>query len=80
MVDVWVLVPLVAISFTFGTVILLAKYVTEYRANVKRIQAEGGGEYKRLAEAAVANNQELLTHLRQMNETLGEIERVLKEV
>lgn len=80
MADIWVLVPLVAIGFTLGGIVLIVKYVFDYRSNVRRYQAEGGTEYRRLAEEAVSSQKALTEEVRRMNQTLAEIERVLKEV
>lgn len=80
MADVWVLVPVAAIGFTFISIILITKYITQYRAEARRLSVEGGGDYQRLAEEAVASQRTLLEEVRKMNGSLAEIERVLKEV
>jgi len=45
-----------------------------------RIEAEAGGSYQKLAEEALRSQKILLEEVRRMNESLREIERVLKEV
>ena len=80
MTDFWFLVPIITVFAVFGAIVLIVRYVTEYRAATRRIDSEGGGMYRRLAEETVASHRVLLEEIRAMNKTLQEIERLLREV
>jgi hypothetical protein len=58
-------------------IVYLIVYVTVQRA---KLRASGGGDYQRLAEEAVRAQRTMLEETKRMNETLKEIERLLREV
>ncbi len=80
MLDIMDFVPIFGIVFVFGTIILVMKFVMDYRTAAKRLESEGGTVYRRLAEEATTSQRALLDEVQRMNRTLQEIERILREV
>lgn len=76
----YVLIPIVAMIALFGSIVLIVKYVIDYRRTVRELESGGGEDFRRLAEEAVRAQRELLEAVRATNETMQEIERLLKEV
>lgn len=76
MADIWILVP-ITLFLTIGASIGLFLYFRYQRA---RLDSEGGGEYRRLAEEAVRGQKALLDEVGRMNATLKEIEQLLRQV
>lgn len=64
----------------FGMIVALVGVVLYYRHERIKVQAEGGGEYRKLAEEAVRGQRLVLEEVQRMNATLKEIERLLREV
>ena len=60
-----------------GAVIIAALYFRHQRLMA---ESSGGGDYRRLAEEAVRGQQTVLEEMKELNRTMGEIERLLKEV
>lgn len=69
--ETWVLIPL---SFAAIIGIAIVLFFRNQRAKYQ------GGDYQRLAEEAVRGQRVLLDEMQRMNQTLKEIERLLKEV
>ncbi|MHB8605809.1 MAG: hypothetical protein ACYDCK_11195 [Thermoplasmatota archaeon] len=69
-------VPLAGIAM----VVALVAIIMYYRNERVKHESTGGGDYRRLAESAVASQKILLDEIQKMNATLHEIERLLREV
>lgn len=67
-------IPLMAILVT-GVLIGMAMYFRNQRARYA-----GSEDYRKLAEEATRGQKALLNQMREMNESLQEIERLLREV
>lgn len=67
-------IPILAILVT-GVLIGLGMYFKN-----QRVRYSGTGDYRKLAEEATRGQKALLEQMRQMNESLQEIERLLREV
>lgn len=74
MADVEILVP-IALFIAVVAAIGIVMYFRNQRA-----QYSGGGDYHQLAEEAVRGQRVLLEEVQRMNQTLKEIERLLREV
>lgn len=74
------LIPIIVVPVVFGAIVLIMKYIMDYRTAAKRLEAEGGATYRKLAEEAVSSQRQLLDEVQRMNRTLQEIERILREV
>lgn len=76
MADVEIIVPV------FGMIMIIAivALVVYYAVQRQRLRAGAGGDYQRLAEESVRGQRILLEETKRMNETLKEIERLLREV
>ncbi len=72
--DIAVLIPMVF----FVCIVAAIGLVMYFRAQKARYA--GGGEYQKLAEEAVRGQRALLEEMTRMNQTLKEIERLLREV
>lgn len=64
----------------FTSIVAIVGIVAYFRTQRAKAEAEGGGEYKQLAEEAVRTQRVLLEETQRMNHTLKEIERLLREV
>lgn len=64
----------------FGSIVGIVWLALHFRTQKARLLADGGGDYKRLAEEAVRGQQVLLEEVRAMNVHLREIEKLLREV
>lgn len=64
--------------FLAAAAVLIA--IAYFRHERAKLEAHGGGDYRRLAEEAVQGQRTLLEEMRTMNASLAEIERLLKEV
>ena len=71
--DVEVFIPMVF----FVSIVAAIGIVMYFRTQRAKYQ---GGDYQRLAEEAVRGQRVLLDEMQRMNQTLKEIERLLKEV
>ena len=67
-------IPIV-MFLTIGAIVIAAMYFRN-----QRLQHGGGGDYRRLAEEATRGQKALLEQMREMNQSLSEIERLLREV
>lgn len=67
-------IPIMAILVT-GALIGLSMYFRNQRARYS-----GAEDYRKLAEEATRGQKALLAQMREMNESLQEIERLLREV
>lgn len=72
----WIFVPVTL----FLSIAAIAIAMAYFRLQRIRAEAQGGTDYRRLAEEATNNQRAVLDEVRKMNRTLEEIERVLKEV
>ncbi|HWG91574.1 MAG TPA: hypothetical protein VNZ52_12065 [Candidatus Thermoplasmatota archaeon] len=72
--EVWI--PIVF----FLAITAIVGLVMYFRTERVKAQAASGGDYRRLAEEAVRNQRVLLEEVQRMNQTLKEIERLLREV
>jgi hypothetical protein len=75
-VPVDTVVPIMGMAFTLAVIGL----VFYYRHERIKVQASGGGDYQKLAEEAVRGQRLVLEEVQRMNQTLKEIERLLREV
>ncbi|MEA3200449.1 MAG: hypothetical protein QOE90_1877 [Thermoplasmata archaeon] len=64
----------------FLSIPLLVGIVLYFRHERIKVEAGGGGDYRRLAEEAVRGQRLVLEETQRMNATLKEIERLLREV
>lgn len=64
----------------FFAVVAIVGIVMYYRHERAKLELEGGGEYRKLAEEAVRGQRLVLEEVQRMNATLKEIERLLREV
>ena len=69
----------IPIVFFIAAVAIVA-IVMFYRTERAKAQAMGGGDYRKLAEEALATHRMLLDETQRMNASLKEIERLLREV
>lgn len=74
------LVAIIGPAVFFSAIVAIVGIVMYFRTQRARAESEGGGEYKRLAEEAVRTQRTLLEETQRMNQTLKEIERLLREV
>lgn len=70
---------LVPITFFVAAAAVLIAW-TFFRHQRTLAESSGGGDYRRLAEEAVRGQQTLLEEIKHLNQTMKEIERLLKEV
>ncbi len=64
----------------FGMIVAIIGMLFYYRHERLKVEAGGGGEYRKLAEEAVRGQRLVLDEVQRMNATLKEIERLLREV
>lgn len=76
MVD-WEMIVAIVMFLTIGGTIVTVAYFRMVKA---RALSTEGGDYRQLAEEIAASQQAYLDEVRQMNTTLKEIERLLREV
>jgi hypothetical protein len=72
--DPGVLIPMIFFLSIVAAIAVIMHFRTE------RAKLAGGGAYQRLADEAVRGQRVLLEEMQRMNQTLKEIERLLKEV
>jgi hypothetical protein len=71
-----IVIPIAGMSFTIAIIGL----IFYYRHERLKIQSSGGGDYHKLADEAVRGQRLVLEEVQRMNQTLKEIERLLREV
>jgi hypothetical protein len=64
----------------FFAIVAIVGIVMYYKNERTKAESSGGGDYKRLADEAVRGQRVLLEEMQRMNQTLKEIERLLREV
>lgn len=74
------IVDLIFAIAMFASVVAIIGLVMYFRAQRAKAVAAAGGDYQKLAEEAVRSQRVLLGEVQQMNVTLKEIERLLREV
>lgn len=74
MADLEILIPIVFFVAVVAAIAVVMHFKTQ------RAQITGGGDYQKLAEEAVRGQRVLLEEVQRMNQTLKEIERLLREV
>lgn len=73
MAEAWIFVPIVLFLCIAGVIIAIGYFW-------KEAARTGGGDYKKLADEALRGQRVLLDEMQRMNQTLKEIERLLREV
>ena len=69
----------IPIAMAMAAVAIVA-IVMHFRNERIKVQAAGGGDYRRLAEEAVNAQRAMVEETQRMNATLREIEKLLREV
>lgn len=67
------------VPITFFLMVVAIVAIVSF-SNTMRARFTGGGNYQKLAEEAVRGQRVLLDEMQRMNQTLKEIERLLREV